>query len=231
MKNTYTANSMCSLKSGYNDSNYFSRSNRSMIPILTTDFESRLMLNSKLPHKKSLSEEIRKNDFIVDFHSNYRTPTILMNCLNVNDSETDEKLAKKKEPESTNSSIKSLISESFKTFNLIDITRTNCGAFNKSASQQIITQHSANVNYIKPWVESSCKSYSSYSLVQTKKKTIVSLNKNNYLTVFDRAQSDFNNNNKNIIKNIETNDQFIIKNIEFNQKHQSDKNDLSESFL
>lgn len=39
---------------------------RAMVPIRELDFESRIMLNCKLPKKKPFSAQIRKNDFVVD---------------------------------------------------------------------------------------------------------------------------------------------------------------------
>ena len=231
MKNAYAANSMCSLKNGFGDSNYFSRSNRSIGPILATDFESRLMLNSRMPQKKSLSHEIRKNDFIVDLDDNYnnsRQHKILMNCLNDNDDSEIEEISQKniktnkfKKEDNKNDSIKSLIFESFKAFNLTNTNEAN-GAnskncITKTTSQQNFRQplNKENVNYIKPWVESSCnKYYSSNSLVYAKNTTSLKLNMNNL------SLSNTNTKN-NSIEN--TNDSFIIKNIEYNNKKEKEK--------
>jgi hypothetical protein len=238
MKNTYTANSMGSLKSGgMNESNYFSRSNRSMVPILATDFESRLMLNAQsryMTQKKSMSQEIRKNDFIVDLNenSNNKTHSILMNCLNHNESDIDIEECRKeflnnkkiillsKKNDEKNNSLKSLVSESFKTFNLFDLTE----------AERI--KQKENINYIKPWVESSCKYYSSNSLSKIKRNNLDTLDKNSNLI----AQNDFHTNNYHNNpccssssssnyqnKNNETNDQFI-KNIEHDKlKNHHDK--------
>lgn len=232
MKNSSYANSMCSLKgSNLNETSYLSRSNRSMVPILTSDFESRIMLNSKLPHKKSLSEEIRKNDFIVD-NSYYsknesKSSNILMNCLHDNNSDFDENLKKLKyKDECTNDSIKSLISESFKTFNLIDIDKSiGSSSITKTTSQQNIKNgptNKENVNYIKPWVE-NCKYYSTNSLVY-KKNNLVGLDKSTLSVYKTTERNNFNNNNNNLVKNIETNN--IIKNIEF-KRHDDDKENYS----
>lgn len=232
MKNTYAANSMCSLKGGYGDSNYFSRSNRSMGPILSSDFESRLLLNSRMPQKITCSQEIRKNDFIVDDYSannSSRSHNILMNCLNDNNdsSEVDEKIFKIKKQDSKNDSIKSLVSQSFKAFNLVDTIAVASGAnpktcITKTTSQQNFGQplNKENVNYIKPWVESSCnKYYSSNSLVYAKKNTPLKLDAN-MLSVSNTNTNDNNSSDENTNNN-RTNDSFLIKNIEYNKENEN----------
>jgi hypothetical protein len=73
MKNVYSASSLSSLNGSYdyysnnhNSHNGSMSSRRAMAPIRELDFESRIMLNSKLPKKKPISDQIRKNDYIID---------------------------------------------------------------------------------------------------------------------------------------------------------------------
>jgi hypothetical protein len=239
MKNAYAANSMCSLKSGLGDSNYFSRSNRSIGPILATDFESRLMLNSRMPQKKSISQHIRKNDFIVALDDNYnnsRQQNILMNCFDNDDSEIDEinqinfKTNKSKNEDTKNDSIKSLVFESFKAFNLTCTNEANGAnskkSITKTTSQQNFCEplNKENVNYIKPWVESSCNKYfSSNSLVFAKNTTSLKLNMNNLSLSNTNSKENTNH----------SNDSFIIKNIEYNNQKEKEENyiRLSKFFI
>lgn len=71
MKNANLPNSSNSLSSDYDD--YSSSIRRIMVPIRELDFESRIMFNAKLPKKKPFSDQIRKNDFVVDLN-NYKSP-------------------------------------------------------------------------------------------------------------------------------------------------------------
>lgn len=68
MKNVYSASSLHSFTSEYDDyaSNGSNSTRRAMVPIRELDFESRIMFNAKLPKKKNVSDQIRKNDFVVD---------------------------------------------------------------------------------------------------------------------------------------------------------------------
>lgn len=69
MKNVNLPNSSNSLSSDYDD--YSSSVRRIMVPIRELDFESRVMFNARLPKKKPFSEQLRKNDFVVDLN-NYK---------------------------------------------------------------------------------------------------------------------------------------------------------------
>lgn len=71
MRNANLPNSSNSLSSDYDD--YSSSIRRIMVPIRELDFESRIMFNAKLPKKKPFSDQIRKNDFVVDLN-NYKSP-------------------------------------------------------------------------------------------------------------------------------------------------------------
>lgn len=80
MKNVFSGGSLSSLSTNADHHVVWSQRNpmssaggsalprRAMIPIRELDFESRIVLNCKLPKKKLFSEQIRKNDFVVDLN-------------------------------------------------------------------------------------------------------------------------------------------------------------------
>lgn len=78
MKNVFSANSLSSISTAENvwgaprppplAGHHHPHHRRAMLPIRELDFESRIMLNCKLPKKKAFSEQIRKNDFVVDLN-------------------------------------------------------------------------------------------------------------------------------------------------------------------
>ena len=81
MKNAQSSSSFDSFESDYyynNETSAFS-TRKSMVPIRELDFESRLMLNFKIPKRKSYSEQMRKNDYVIDLVSHNQN-----NFLNTN---------------------------------------------------------------------------------------------------------------------------------------------------
>ena len=74
MKNVLSASSLNSMN--YDDFDGQLGGRRTMAPIRELDFESRIMFNAKLPKKKPFTDQLRKNDFVVDIndyklHNNY----------------------------------------------------------------------------------------------------------------------------------------------------------------
>ena len=74
MKNVLSASSLNSMN--YDDFDGPLGGRRTMAPIRELDFESRIMFNAKLPKKKPFTDQLRKNDFVVDIndyklHNNY----------------------------------------------------------------------------------------------------------------------------------------------------------------
>lgn len=69
MKNVFSTGSISSLNSDYEGGGGAGGSSRrAMAPICELDFESRIMLNSKLPKKKPYADQMRKNDYVVDLN-------------------------------------------------------------------------------------------------------------------------------------------------------------------
>ena len=73
MKNVLSASSLNSMN--YDDFDGPLGGRRAMAPIRELDFESRIMFNAKLPKKKPFTDQLRKNDFVVDIND-YKFITI-----------------------------------------------------------------------------------------------------------------------------------------------------------
>jgi hypothetical protein len=68
MKHAQSSSSFHSFENDchYNNETSTFSTRKSMVPIRELDFESRIMLNFKIPKRKSYSEQMRKNDYVID---------------------------------------------------------------------------------------------------------------------------------------------------------------------